>query len=266
MNEKAGKLSSFVPFPKEYAEALRSGNLAPAEFLILCYVRILSSPYGIASVSFENVINDILLGKTKNYANKIMLSLKSKKRIYYQDRSGRRGSFDVYLPDIRTPEGKITSIEKYFIGNVIGDSEEPTPRGYKDSQSYAISNQSFRSENGQENKGPFAHTSKEQIRGPYNDKDKDNLNTLGKKLFKGTPVSNFFPRDNEEERTKEIALAIGETYIEPLLKVTRGKGFWYVEKAYDLYKEDVERGKKVVNPPSYVYGIIKKLKKKHGQE
>ncbi len=85
-----------------------------------------------------------------------------------------------------------------------------------------------------------------------------NDNASDKKSFK--LIRDFIPKTYEEDRCREIAKAVGEECINPLLSVLRKDGFFVIEKAWGLYREDVQRGKKIDKPAAYFFGIIKKVK------
>lgn len=117
------KLDSFVVFPRHILSDLRGGVITYAEFSVLCYLRLSCDPYGVSNTSLENINNDVFQGRnTKNYINKIMLSLKSKKFLYYKSRRGHRGSFEIHFGEIPLPNGQIRTLDKFFNINSVRSS------------------------------------------------------------------------------------------------------------------------------------------------
>ena len=85
------------------------------------------------------------------------------------------------------------------------------------------------------------------------------INESYKHPFKGRLVRDFFPKSHEENRCKDIALELGEVYMDYLLKILRSQGYPIIERAWGIYEEARKNGEKVLNPPAYFNGIIKKL-------
>lgn len=106
-SNKKELLSDFVLFERSLLRNFRDGEITRNEFITYCYIRLLCNPYGVALVSLENIKNDLLIGGSVNYCNKILLSLKKKKYIHFDVRRGRRGSFNVLFGFWKLPNGKI---------------------------------------------------------------------------------------------------------------------------------------------------------------
>src|SRR5690349_3192483 len=104
-------LKSFVPVPRYIAEDRKNGKLTPREWELYVWMRTQADPYGKYTASIPALRTDLAL-KSDNYTNKLLLSLLSKNYIHFQGRQGRRGAFVVYFADFKTPEGKITTLEK----------------------------------------------------------------------------------------------------------------------------------------------------------
>lgn len=119
------KIFSYVIFPRYILEDYRNGLITKPEFIIYCYLRLSGNPYGKAYTSFENINNDMFSGKvSKNYINRVMLSLKNKEYLHYDSRKGRRGSFEVRFGDFLSPEGILISLDKYFKKGVTTPTHE----------------------------------------------------------------------------------------------------------------------------------------------
>lgn len=177
------KLESFVVFPRQILSDFRNGKINRSEFNILCYLRLGCDPYGITNTSLENINSDIFQNKVdKSYVNKLMLSLKNKRFLYYHERKGRRGSFEVHFGDIPLPNKAIRTIDKFFSQKFVADETispseketevipEPTPEIFDKSQKYKEirDNLSFLSKK----------MSTDSVRGNNNNNDnKNNKNT-----------------------------------------------------------------------------------------
>jgi hypothetical protein len=115
--------SGWVAVPRLLLSDKSVGVLTLPEFRVLSWLFISANPYGIARVSLGNITDDVFGGEvTKSWANKIVLSLKSKRYIWFESRNGRRGSFEVHLDNFLLSKGKIRNLDKYFIpDSVRGD-------------------------------------------------------------------------------------------------------------------------------------------------
>ena len=86
-----------------------------------------------------------------------------------------------------------------------------------------------------------------------------NNESLSKKSFKGKLVIDFVPSNHEEDRCKEIAIKLQETYINYLLSILKRNGYNVIERAWGIHKEAIANGERIYNQPAYFNGIIKKL-------
>ncbi|OGC50841.1 hypothetical protein A2716_02295 [candidate division WWE3 bacterium RIFCSPHIGHO2_01_FULL_40_23] len=230
-------------------------------------------------------IRDDVFGKeggkksvSKNYVNKILLSLKSKRLLFYMDRTGRSGSFEVHFPDFIDPNKKITSIEHLFIKEAsqqevgtVGDkkSEDSTEVEVKNQKLEMLDSAGVAIKQG-------VNDSKE-FRGYNNhtDIEKKIENTLSVSNKVGNeseeksdaeyvcknPTRLFRPSLYSELKAKEIAEAVHEQCMDNYLSLIRNEQFWALEKAYGEYKEDVANGKYVGNHAAYLTGIVRRMLK-----
>ena len=114
-NKKEGKLQNYVIFPRQLASDYRNRVITLDELSIHNWLRLNANLYGSSTTSLSDLSNDLFRGrKSENYINKLILSLKRKRYIYYKSRSGCRGSFEVKFGDFRLPTGVVTSLDKYF--------------------------------------------------------------------------------------------------------------------------------------------------------
>lgn len=260
------KLENFVIFPRKIKQDLQCGYITPNEFYVYCYIRISGNPYGIASIGLDDIANCISRGKkiSINYCNKILLSLKSKRYIYYQDRTGRRGSFEIHLGNWMLPNKKIKTLDNLFEskkvrGNTKNESE-PHTEGYQNSPCVS---QSFHVENLPIESDFSFRKIRSDVRGSYNDTDKENNKIIyrsKKSLNKENTITveGFEPKDVNEYRCFEIAKEIGEKEMNYILSIYRLYGIGIIEEAHSILKDKIRKGG-ITKRGGYFNGIIKEL-------
>jgi len=169
------KLDSFVAFPRKIKSDLLNGTLTRNEYLVYGYLRLSGNPYGVATTSLADIRADIFRNEIgTNYCNKILLSLKRKRYIYYKRRAGSRGSFEVELGDWILKGKPIKTLDKFFEDTAVRDlSTEVVRAKPEESQSNDIDSQSFENEYTKLRSGLMDKIDNPQVRGAYNDNDND---------------------------------------------------------------------------------------------
>jgi len=243
----------FITIPKEYASDYRNRLISKQEREMLVWLRMLASPYGIAVADLDSLANDCFSkGAGKNYANKILLSLKRKRYIYYEERSGRRGSFEIHLDHwplprkVKTDPLVVKRLDKLFGdgGVVRGDGDTDT---LDTSEVHTeVDEQKQRSDDIKDAIDALGNTFsiKPSFRGSYTDteKEKENETTRSEPFKKGRNAENprkrgnlsvetFFPTSDEEERLLEIARNLGEPDMRFLLGSKEKHGMVMIERA-----------------------------------
>lgn len=260
------KIENYVIMPRQIINNLHNGILTPAEFSVLCYIRLSGNPYGVATISLENIRNDILRGTTISYCNKILLSLKSKRCIYYEPRSGRRGSFHVELGDWKLPNKLKKTLDKFFDTDTVrGYSVTITQPESEVNQNLTTNSQRSESSGSASLQSLLAKKESTQFRGANNDKDTNNDMDIYRYKKSLIPLEDFEPESLEESRCLEIAQWLGETTINPILTLLKDYGLNVIERAYGTMKEDLS-GKAFVNKPAYFQSVVKSLGKKKSAE
>ncbi len=124
MKSKATDTFTFITVPRHVASDYRNGIISRQERDLLCWLRCSANPFGIAPITLESIAEDCFpRGVTLNYVNRILLSLKRKRYIYYEPRSGCRGSFEVHMDEWPLPREdktrpvQIRRLDKLFEGN-----------------------------------------------------------------------------------------------------------------------------------------------------
>lgn len=255
------RIENFVIMPRQIIKDLHNGDITVTGFSVLCYIRLSGDPYGVATISLENIRNDVLKGASVNYCNKILLGLKSKRYIYYEQRSGRRGSFHVELGDWILPNKKLKTLDTFFNGDSVrGPTSVHDEPPSEDGQSLPSLSQSF----GDQKDSLLAQFSFENIgslvRGTNNDtyKDKETDNyRCNKKLI---ALRDFTPISYEEEQCLAIAVYFGEKTINPILALLKQYGLDVIKKAYEVTKKDTQK-KSINNERAYFQSVAETIGK-----
>lgn len=284
-NQNENPLSNWIVFPRNIASLYKNGEINRAEFFVYCYLRIQCNPYGICTTHMEALRDDVF-GKeggkksvSKNYVNKILLSLKSKRLLFYLYRTGRSGSFEVRFPDFIDPNKKITSIEHLFIKEAsqqeigaVGDkkSEDSIEVEVKSQKLEMPNNMDVAIKQGANDSGEFrGYNNNTDIEKKIENTDlsvsykvvsKDTERTDTEYVCKNSTDS-FVPTLYEEETAKSIAEGVGEKCMDRYLGLIKKGYFWVLEKAYGEYSEDVGKGNKIDVPAAYINGIIIRILK-----
>ncbi len=256
------KIDSFVILPRYIMEDFRNGMMTRNEYITYLYIRHQGNPYGKASISLDNIKNDMFNGElAHNSVNKIVLSLRKNGYIHYPNRSGHKGSFMVDLGDWKLPEGGIKQLIQEH-DKAKEDKKNNSSKTVAEVQEDQLTpQQRLKDIKSQIAIGNGGRIETPTSRGSYNDTDnnKDNDIIDTKKTFKEDdyiPVSEFIPSNNEEARCLEVAQAVKEENINFLLSVLKEHGLNIIDRAYGLLKERMLGGESINNPAAYLNKII----------
>lgn len=270
-NQLKGKIRNWVNFQRDILSLYHDKAITRHEYLVYLHLRLSCNPYGTATTSINDINNDIFGGKvSNNYVNKILLSLRSKKLIWYKDRQGVRGSFEVQFGDFILPTEQIKTLGKYFEPQqVTSDSQsetivksEPTPQVNNVSQRLNVLKSEL-------NKSFSMPKQNYQVRGYNNDTDTQNKNkTYDKselKTFDNFGNRNlltdyFCPRNSDEEIAWKIAKDLDEKDMRFVISRLNKYGLHVIEKAWIDTKEGYQKGL-VRNKGSYFNARVEKLAK-----
>ncbi len=262
-------LKDFYITPRRIGRDLRSGKLTPDEWKVFMYIRQYGNPYGSADISLEDIRNDLYKGTKRpsiNYLNGVVLSLKSKRYIYYEERRGRRGSFEVHLDYWVRPDGTIKTLDVFFgRGGVRGEDAGEARTQSEDKQNLNPPSQTLE----EQKETILKHFSLDcfdaPVRGANNDTDIDkenykyvNRSKMPLKEERLTTVVAFNPGNSNEQRCRDIANELGEKHINPILAVLRKHGIGVIEEAWGIVREDL-RNKGIRNKRAYFQGIVKQI-------
>ncbi|MEI7810234.1 MAG: hypothetical protein WCI41_01605 [bacterium] len=249
------RLENFILTPRYLTDMLRNGKISVVEYLVLSWIRNNADPYGVTTTSLDDLAND--LNKKRNYINRIVLSLKSKKLIDYKDRTGRRGSFKIHLDFWILPNKTLKNRGEFYgrgeirdLGNVSSEIES------KPNQSNDMDIQSLNSKRNELIKGYSPFSSDSEVRGSNNDTHKENK-IVSSSFKERTYLSEFKPKNSDEECCLNIATKLGERNINFMLSALKKYGREYIEKAWRAFQE-AEQNTTIKKRGAYFNALLKK--------
>ncbi len=252
MNE-ADKIS-YVAFPRSVLSDLRAGKLTRSEYELYTFVRHGTDPFGKIVVSFEGLAADFAhRGWKKNTLTKLLGSLRKSRYLHYDERPGRRGSFEVYFPGIKTPSGIITvlpSLETVSIAGAASDQSEVRQSLHKPNQNFATIKAS--------KDALAAKFSVNPIRSYHNEHDQDKERQRSLPSKKEIPVHGYRPRSDEDESCWRIATALGEETMGFILSVRSKYGIDLLEEAFVEYQRQSDKPD-IRKRGAYFNGIVQKI-------
>lgn len=213
------RLDNFVFLPRYLKDMVFDKEITTQEFQVLSWIRLLADPYGIATTSFDDLVNDLDL-PSKNRANAIILGLKKKGLLDYQDRAGKKGSFKIYLDFWSLPNNGGIRQRGDFYRGIPKKNPQHSPKDSNSTQRSTYQKQSFEEIYNVtpqdlntflmniENRGTNTHTHK--------DKDILSVNKLTEEAItsNGTKKENYF--DVNTKRIVETSRKVDKTEKVPL--------------------------------------------------
>lgn len=105
----------YVVMPRHIAQDSRNGIISNPERNLLMWVRVTADIRGVSHCSMRSLADEAFNDRVSvSYINKLLRSLKRKRYLWYEDRNGRRGVFEVHLPDWFLKNGTIKSIDHLY--------------------------------------------------------------------------------------------------------------------------------------------------------
>jgi hypothetical protein len=261
MHMEEFKLDNYVVVPRYIKTDYFEGKLSKPERNLLLWLRLSGSPYGIATVTMDGLANDAFNNSVdKSYINKLLLSLKSKRYVWYSERTGRRGSFEVHMGDWILPSKHIKNLGSYFDdGGVRSQSISEAVVGAEVGAELTDSSQSFVESNTVEESREKIEKMFSRVRGYDNDKEKDKnkeKESLPSLSFKEREYSfsNFKENSYEEMRCKQIAKEIGDKDVAYCVGIYRKYGLPVIERALTEFNDS--EGWVMDNPPAFFNSLV----------
>jgi len=244
-------LKNYVVVPRSVASDYRNGLINRAELSTYLWMRINGNPYGIAHMSLETIAEDVLgSSKKKNYVNKILLSLKSKRYIYYEHRSGRRGSFEVHFGEWILP-GKseagnplIKNLDSYFANEAVRRKRFVLINQH--SEDYAEDALQFQKSESKDS-GLETNKSTEESNNTFRGSDNDTYNDTDNETkrtsafgVRAISLKEFVPKSYDEELCLAFAKELGEEDMRFILGSLNKHGILVIEKAFKKVRKAME--------------------------
>lgn len=269
MTPEPKKIEPFIPVPRYITADVANDKLTYGEYELYIWMRLHANVYGITQqVSSAGLLKELPHYKSEDNISKFLRSLRSKKYIGYPRRQGHRGSFEVRFYDwlydkkeIR-PSGRHLDENELRSGTAIG-SEETSEVG----QSFALQTPKSDGQFGQDSvrRTPFSGSA--ELRSGNNDTDtQKNTKKLNEsKAIKRVVTFSYQAKNDAEARCKEIAMKIGDLYINFILSVLndRDGGIKAIEEGYEQFLEAMRKyeseGKSVNNPPALFNSCVKAI-------
>lgn len=259
---KQERLSSFVPFPRQILHDFLDNKLTLNEFFVYVYIRLSADPYGIATISLEDVLSDVLRGRVShNYCNKILLALRRKRWVYYRGRAGRRGSFRVHLGDWILPDKNIKQLDSFFGGDLVRGEHLQSPIiPSEENHGIYATNKTFLGKNDGNFASDFGAPENNPVRGAYTNTNNDiNKYDRRTKTFNNRQlllVKDFEPQNHDQWRCHEIAKELGFEGMGQILHYLGDYGLDLIEDTYTSYREALQ-STNIDNEAAYFIGVLK---------
>ncbi len=247
--------------PRFIAEDLLDKKLTRSEWILCVWLRNIADPYGVTTTSAAAIRDDMFPSVQVNTVEKLLLSLKRKGYIRYPNHRGRRGSVRIESDEwLIKGKGVKRLADSKETNEVPNEIQTPMQPDAEPSHNLIEQNHNFndpkralvtRFSMGSKYARLTSHHNEHEP-----DKDKENNTSAS---FKGTLAKDFDPRSEEERQCRDIAIRLGEEYINPILNILRTNGFWAIERAWEVYENDRNNNKQISNPAAYFQGVIKKI-------
>lgn len=105
----------YVVMPRHISQDSRNGLISNPERNLLMWIRLTADMTGVSNCSMQGLADEAFNDKVStSYINKLLRSLKGKRYLWYRDRNGRRGSFEVHLPEWLLKNGTVKEIDNLF--------------------------------------------------------------------------------------------------------------------------------------------------------
>ena len=105
----------YVPIPRNLVRDCRNGRISQPERNLLVWLRMTADKMGVTHCSMADLSVEAFNDKVSiSYINKLLRSLKGKRWVWYEDRPGRRGVFELHHRDWMLKGNKIKELDELF--------------------------------------------------------------------------------------------------------------------------------------------------------
>lgn len=243
--------NSWVPLYRRVLELFINKEITLGAYTLYPHLCMKTHMYAKSVVSIEEIRSLLFKNKQSNTVLKYFHELKNHRLIYFEDRTGKRGPFEVLVMEIFLPGGKMTTSSNYFsdVENCV------TPNNITSKSEVKEKNHRINNETNGTVEANKALKNLNKITGSNNDNDKykdklniDIPNNKGYKCINST--ADYKPKDRDEAEVIMMATTLGDSCLDFYLKRSREGNFWALEKAFIDYKEISPRGT-IDNPPAW---------------
>lgn len=253
-------MNDFVIHPRQLNRDLLEGKISREEFQVDVWLRGCANPYAVAVVTISGINHDVFGGKySDNHINKILLSLRSKKYLYYKPRQGRRGSFEIKMVDFLLPTKKITTYEG--LARASSDrSEDGAKNIVQEELMPEVVSFKQKSDKVKSIKKQIASSISvdDLFRSDNNDTDNNNYKNNNRSKTKPIVTELFYPTTDEETFCKDTAYQLGEQDMTYILSIKDRYGISVLKDAYEkTYKYHLKN--KVENLPGLFNSIVERV-------
>lgn len=254
--------NDFIRLSRSILSAYVDGLLLQTEMVVLIWLWTIANPRtGRAMVSYESLMKDFKGRYSKNHINKIMLSLKRKKLVWFPSQQGRRGSFHVDIHNYPLSTGGFKELSTSPGENFGRSSDNQLGSNQAGSRAEVTADWQKLKEAKMGLAEGFSMGSRSSFgRSSNNDNEKENYKERSyfQKSFDRMPISGYAPRTYEESRCLEIAKYLGEKDMTFILSVLKRHGFPIIEQ---IYIEIKDKRDSIRNRGAYFNAEVERLTK-----
>lgn len=232
------------------------------EFVVLLWLYFMANPHnGLVNTSYSALSAELSGKFSTNEMNKLCLSLKSKKYIYFDRQQGRRSSFNILIDNYPLSCGAFKQV--YDKGESISSRTED--RGDDSSQTDVppeMGNALQKLESDKYNLVQALSVNRKTSRGRSTNIEINNYKNNEVKLKadyskRSLNISQFEPETPAEEICKEIAENIGENNLKQLFDIKSRHGFEVIAVVYDEVRTILESENGVEDPKKFFYSRLR---------
>jgi hypothetical protein len=270
MQTQKNQIKDFVILPRKIKDDYIEGKLTKNEFDVLIWIWLNTNPSnGYFMADYKALEREFQNRIKYDNIRKIISSLRQKQYIYFLNHKGKKGSFPIYPIGFILKNRQIQTLE-YLQSklSITTLSQSDTKIKAQLENNFKGQNHNFKKQKEALIKRLSMGSQTSQITTPYTDNDTENNNIIDKDKFlqrakidhssrKAIPVNTFIPNTYEEQRCSEIAKALGEKDLKYLLSRLKKYGLNPIEKAWGIYKEDINKSK-IKNPRAYFNTLLEK--------